>query len=381
MSEGDVWYVSYGELNVLHARLLCSHVQGDLWVIATPDFDVYEELLSNRNPDLVEVHRGGGGFGAAIPAGLNPAHIYGFRAMTIERYQAVMAEARQYAAQLRVQMGLPLPGLAAAAPAVPNVDGVAPDPLVWVSVENDHGKVRGEIICDTGHPLPEGSVTLGANKAIVPFAGGGLFVRQIAKSKISTMEVQDLRVLALDFDEQKSRRVDFAKAVGRMTQDDMPGGGLLLDGPPSTLGVLRSMVLRGLTPVTDHEHWVRTHDIMKGDRSVYEMEVITRTLEAFVMNDQLNVPNLKGCELLMRRWQLIREAHRLSPGAPDYSASDVFMGWEYRRGDGVSPDLAKFVAGELKDQAQIAKGARKAKEELANRKKGGGRGASAAEMK
>lgn len=188
-------------------------------------------------------------------------------------------------------------------------------------------------------------------------------------------------MLALDFDEQKSRRVDFAKAVGRMTQDDMPGGGLLLDGPPSTLGVLRSMVLRGLTPVTDHEHWVRTHDIMKGDRSVYEMEVITRTLEAFVMNDQLNVPNLKGCELLMRRWQLIREAHRLSPGAPDYSASDVFMGWEYRRGDGVSPDLAKFVAGELKDQAQIAKEARKAKEELANRKKGGGRGASAAETK
>lgn len=155
MSEGDVWYVSYGELNVLHARLLCSHVQGDLWVIATPDFDVYEELLSNRNPDLVEVHRGGGGFGAAIPAGLNPAHIYGFRAMTIERYQAVMAEARQ-SAQLRVQMGLPLPGLAAAAPAVPNVDGVAPDPLVWVQLRTimERSEVRSfvtvAILCQKG---------------------------------------------------------------------------------------------------------------------------------------------------------------------------------------------------------------------------------------
>lgn len=95
------------------------------------------------------------------------------------------------------------------------------------------------------------------------------------------------------------------------------------------------------------------------------------------MVDQINLPNSKGIELLMRRWQLIREAHRLSPGAPDYSAADVFMGWEYRRGDGVHPELAKFVAGELKDQAQIAKEARKAKEEMANKRKGGGRGGGA----
>ena len=83
-------------------------------------------------------------------------------------------------------------------------------------------------------------------------------------------------------------------------------------------------------------------------------------LEAFVMVDQLNIPNLKGCELLVRRWQLIREAHRISPTSPDYSAADVFMGWAYRRGDGVEPSLAKYVADELK-----------AKEEMDQRKKSG----------
>jgi len=143
------------------------------------------------------------------------------------------------------------------------------------------------------------------------------------------------------------------------------------------------MVARGLTPVTDHEHWVRTHDLPRGDRSVYEMEVITRALEAFAMNDQINLPNSKGIELLLRRWQLIREAHRISPGAPDYSSADVFMGWEYRRGDGVNPELAKFVAGELKDQAAIAKEARKAREEMSSKKKpgGGGKKDAAAENK
>ena len=68
----------------------------------------------------------------------------------------------------------------------------------------------------------------------------------------------------------------------------------------------------------------------------------------------------------------------MNPGAPDYSAADVFMGWEYRRGDGVNPELAKFVAAELKDQAQIAKKIRKAREEMASRKAPGGRDKPAA---
>ena len=89
------------------------------------------------------------------------------------------------------------------------------------------------------------------------------------------------------------------------------------------------------------------------------MEVITRVMEAFIMIDQVNVPNLVGTELLMRRWQVIREAHHISPGAPDYSAADIVMGWSYRRGDGMHQPLARYVAEELKDQAAIAKEARK----------------------
>jgi len=55
----------------------------------------------------------------------------------------------------------------------------------------------------------------------------------------------------------------------------------------------------------------------------------------------------------------------------------------YRRGDGVNPELAKFVAGELKDQAAIAKEARKAREEMSSKKKpgGGGKKDAAAENK
>ena len=345
-------------------------------MIITPDHDIYEEQLDNSNPDVVQVVQGGGGLGAAVPAAVNPANIYGFRAMTAQQYQQLMNTAKQYAAALRVQMGLPPPGLhpppGAAGPIAPQ------DPLVWVAMEADHGKVAGEVICDVGVPLPAGAVTLGGSKALVPINTGAVYVKQVPKSKIGTMDVKDLRILPLRFDEQGQRREEFSKAVARMSQDEMPGGGLMLDGPPSALAVMKGIVARGLTPVTDHEYWVRTNEALKGDRSLYEMEVITRALEAFATQDQINVPNSRGCELLMRRWQLIREAHRLNPNSPDYSASDIFMGWEYRRGAGVHQELAKFVASELKDMAQISKEARKAREEAALKKnKGGGRGAPA----
>ena len=355
-------------------------------MIITPDLDIYEEELSDANPDLAAFHPGLGGLGSPLPPGVNRLHVYSFRPMSAQQYQTLLQRARTAAAAFRVAQGLPPPGLHVAPP--PQAGAAGPvagdaDPMVWVSLESDVGRVAGEVVIAEGVPLPAGSVTLGNNKALIPEGGGALAVKQVSKSLVGTMGVKDLRTLPLVFDQQGNRRQEFSLVVARMSQDNMPGGGLLLDGPPSTFGVLKSMVARGLTPVTDHEHWVRTHDLPRGDRSVYEMEVITRALEAFAMHDQLNLPNSKGVELLLRRWQLIREAHRISPGAPDYSSADVFMGWEYRRGDGVNPELAKFVAGELKDQAAIAKEARKAREEMSNKRKpgGGGKKDAAAENK
>ena len=113
-------------------------------------------------------------------------------------------------------------------------------------------------------------------------------------------------------------------------------------------------------------------EISKNDRSIYEMEVIAKVVEAFVMTDQLNLPNLKGGELLLRRWQLIKEAHRISPMSPDYSSSKFFMGWD--RESGVQSGLSKHVSEKLKDEAAIAKEARKAREEMASRGRGRGRG-------
>ena len=307
ISEGDVAFVDYGEVPpCVHTRLVASHIMDDLYVIITPDHDIYEEQLSQLNPDLVAFWPGGAGLGMAPPPGVNPAHVYGFRPMTAIEYQRLMQMGRTYAAGLRTRLGVnvaPQVPVAAAAAAAPV------NPMVWVALESRGSTKQGSIVIPSGQALPPGSSQVVDRAIVVGSDGKHLCLKQIEESKVATMEGRDLRVLPLHFDIQGQRRMEFSEAVARMTHEDMPGGELQLEGPASSLEVLKAMVQRGLTPVTDHEHWMRTSDISRSDRSIYEMEVITRTIEAFAITDQLNIPNLKGCELLLRRRQQMHCGH------------------------------------------------------------------------
>ena len=282
-----------------------------------------------------------------------------------------MTQARVHAAGVRALLGVAPPVAAAPAPPGPQVapGADAQDPEVWVSLENQGNYMLGQVVVAAGGALPAGHVTLGASRALVPLDGGGaLALKKIKASELGTFESKDLRTLPIKFDPQGSRKRAFAEAVSIMSAEELPGGKLQLEGPSTALQVLRGLSARGQSPVTDHERWVRSSDIAKQDRSLYEMEMLARVLEAMAMTDQLNIPNLKSGELILRRWQLIKEAHRLSPSAPDYSASDFFMGWEIE--SGANQDLSKYVSERFKDQATIAKETRKAREEAENKKKG-----------
>ena len=109
------------------------------------------------------------------------------------------------------------------------------------------------------------------------------------------------------------------------------------------------------------------------DRVVHEHELLSRSLDAMLMIDQLNLPALTGAELLARRMQLLEEAHRISPHSPDYSGASHFMGWTAMCGGGaIAPKLRMHVADNLRGEAAVAKESRKAREEAG---KGAGRGA------
>ena len=201
----------------------------------------------------------------------------------------------------------------------------------WVAFEDGNLFKRGDIGAQDPNPLPPGHVLLGA---------------------------------PVSFDVQGVRRKEFSVAVSAMNGDPFEGGGLQLNGPSSALKLLKDMRDQQITPSTYHEHWVRSSEVPRGDRSIYEHEVLSRILDSMIMVDQLDAPALQSAELVFRRLQVIRQAHKASSGNRDYSSADHYMGWKYKKGAaGVDSDLSAFVANELKSEAAILKEARKAKEE------------------
>jgi len=117
--------------------------------------------------------------------------------------------------------------------------------------------------------------------------------------------------------------------------------------------------------------------INDADRSGHEDAILAQAIQLAVEYDQLNIVNLASFELLMRRRQLITEAHRLNPSAPDYSGSEHYMGVSDSVGGGiVMPALAAHVAERLAASSKVRKERRLIAEEQreANKKKPNGKG-------
>ena len=345
------------------------------------------------------------GASSAVPARVPRHEIYGFAPMAPGTLANEIHQGRMEANAERLARGLgPLapavaPAAPAAAPAPPppvplpgvlggGAMGVGAPPAppaspaavahvihVWVCFETAGGYQRAEIVARDAAPLPPGHVILG-DKALIPAKDGSATscgVRRVLERDAVSFKLDDLRVLLVHFDGQGVRRRDFSQAVAMMVDGVPQGGGLQLEGPVTSLNVCKNLRDQSMTPTSFHEFWMRSAEIPKGDRSTYEHECLSRILESLVTVDQLNSA-LLGAELVCRRMQVIREAHRISPSSPDYTSADYFMGWKYCRGaHGVDSELSQFVAGEMKNDAVILKEARKAREEAQNRRQNRGK--------
>ena len=215
-------------------------------------------------------------------------------------------------------------------------------------------------------------------RAVVTHNGETLFVEWVENGKADKVkdelldhmaeEVADLRVLPVKYQAGKRYR-DFGDCVTLLTEDRNLDG--FPEGPRTALEELVQIKRQGLTPQTFTAAWVETCSIPKGDRSVYEMEVLGEVIHALLCVDQLNGTNLVGVAIAMRRRAVIIDAHRISPSNPDYSASEIMMGLGGRRGGAaVASALQTFTANKLRDNAAIMKEKRKATDEARLKKDG-----------
>ncbi len=109
-------------------------------------------------------------------------------------------------------------------------------------------------------------------------------------------------------------------------------------------------------PVAQHLRWIQQSHIADSDRATFEDSILAHAIEIAATYDNLNVANLACFELLVRRRQVLVEAHRACPSSPDYTGAEHFLGLNEHAGGGiVIASLAQHVAERLKTAAAIRK--------------------------
>ena len=209
-------------------------------------------------------------------------------------------------------------------------------------------------------------VTVGADVVVLKFLPENAHIDACVEARKAFL-LDDCRVLPTTPD-----GLTFPEATGKMDQVDPSLARL----PPTNLRgpavagkwlveVLR--VGRG-SLVTRHERWSAESGVSRNSALCFEHEVLSRALQAAAVLDGINLKNMVFAEILLRRKQLLEEAVSEDPSNPSYEGAAHFMGTGSRRGGFVHPDLKKFVAEEIGNEAAILKEKRNAREACAKRR-------------
>ncbi len=121
--------------------------------------------------------------------------------------------------------------------------------------------------------------------------------------------------------------------------------------------------------MTSHEDWARNSGIKSYDRAIHEHKTLSKICELLLSYDQLNVVNLAGFEVAIKRRMLLEVAHRGRPDAPQFSGSEHLMGYkDSQSGEILDPEALRYQSARLRDEANYLKEARLKKEEDAAHK-------------
>ena len=398
---------------ILHERLLAFHLGGTLWVIVTPDFDIYiEDLVVGVDIRALYLQDGGGNW----PAGINAANIYAFPVITAAQLANLVGQATaEGTAYLARQAVVPAGAGAPAAVGLGGIPGVpmgagggivgaalaragnlvvppaglagGGQPLVvqaiaqaqqsdyWVTAENRAGLKCGSVIDLIGKVYQ----TMG-DRGIVEVNGVPVLMLRRAASEakptpgIGSHECDD-RCFGFQVDMAGTRYIEYKAAIDVMPIVSYPDWPVI--GPKTTSWLLRYMHGNGGSPVAFHHRWLAEVRLDYSAQGTAEHLLLCKLIETFINYDGLKVTALAGIELIARKVQMIHE--RWKHKQPNFSTnnsggkqtlmdddSHLLLGTSETRGNvGVSPELQKWLGDELSKEASASKERRKAREERA----------------
>ena len=184
----------------------------------------------------------------------------------------------------------------------------------------------------------------------------------------------DVRILAVKFDEGDERWRTLADAAACMKEVDFMDWPL--DGVRSAKFVVKTLKRNSKTFMSSHQEWVKNSGVRSNDRAVHEHRALSKMLELLTCYDQVNVTNLAGAEVAVKRRMLIEQAYEGRPDQPIWTGSEHMMGYkDTETGRIIDPEAVKYQAGKLKEESQVMKEARLKREEDTARHSGAGTGA------
>ena len=370
-----------------HERIPLEHIREDLYVVVTPDRDIYAEELGLMNADLrnIRVRPGPG----AVPPGVDPARIYGLPVWGANEMAAIRDEARRVAAVERGAAPVPAPvqPLApVAAPQASEVVAVYPaGTLKWLYAEAAHGMKFGQEATGVVHAATRGA------KAVQDLgAGNQIFVECVDGDDLQSFfqrpALSDKRVLAMKLNPMGQAERSLQDLAKDCVEQPVQWS---LTGPRTAKWCVSYLSIEGLGFEGHHE---RVRQITKADASswgIQEHFQISMTLRQALLVDQLDAYNLLSVEIQFRRLQTIefsysekaRDAESRAVGGRLSLEEQTVFGGVTRQFSTlmICPDLLTHVKSEVEAEASLAKNLRKAREEREqarknNKKAGGGKG-------
>ncbi|CAJ1457386.1 unnamed protein product [Effrenium voratum] len=318
-----------------HHRLLLVKVGGGLWIGLTPDGDL--QRVDLRTTEYIALDRR-----AQFPRAQAP-YVYAFDDLSRAELESFRRRAQQ----------------------------VIVGESVWLVADvthDDFGKVVEEQAINDG-------VVLG-DAALIQRDGVQVYVVKVAADKQEEWKDAknqirgDLRLLGDHRDSQGKRSLTLreASALFRTTSfQDWP-----MQGPRATVEFL-SAILKGPGDMASyHLQWLKASGVSQYGAIAHEHRVICECLRLATSLDQIDVTNLASFEHLVRRCIQLEAAVARSPASPDFSGLDLVLDDPIaQEGHVVPAEFNAWLAGRLKERAQVQKQARLYREEF-SRSAGGG---------
>lgn len=356
-----------GDANGLdfHHRIFWFRVDRSIWIISTPDLDVYEEDYDGMT---------------VVPLSRNSDYPPGYAGqLYIPQNDVVM---RAYLDLKRQAESLAIVRGCTDRPGVPT-GGDASGAGFWRIADVD-SKRFGDIIPSSDLSDANKNVLLetGDQKKRLHAVGSDIFTLEYVtdfeswsnqkRPGLPGGDAGDLRLLGCNRLSSGRRQLSLEKALEHMTDkkfDDWPHR-----GPKAVKDFLESVLQNGGDITTYHSSFMRKSGLAENSAASHEYKNLLSVLRLSIAYDQIDPTNLACIEQVVRRVLEIQTAVRRNPKHPTFDSFDYNLrGTVDEVGGARASQYAEWIAEQQKSEAKALKGNREWREEQAADRRRAGR--------